>query len=90
MPSRTHASQGEQRSLALALRLAGHQVITEKINLNPVILLDDVFSELDEQRSKKLIEILPECQTLITSAGELPHGINSPSVLRIFDGEVVI
>ena len=33
MPSRTHASQGEQRSLALALRLAGHQVITEKINL---------------------------------------------------------
>lgn len=90
MPSRTHASQGEQRSLALALRLAGHQVITEKINLNPVILLDDVFSELDEQRSKKLIEILPECQTLITSAGELPNGINSPSVLRIIDGEVVI
>lgn len=90
MPSRTHASQGEQRSLALALRLAGHQIITEKINLNPVILLDDVFSELDEKRSKKLIEILPNCQTLISSAGELPNGISSPSVLRILEGEVVI
>ncbi len=90
MPSRTHASQGEQRSLALALRLAGHQIITEKINLNPVILLDDVFSELDEKRSKKLVEILPECQTLITSAGELPNEIISPSVLRILEGKVVI
>jgi len=89
MPSRTHASQGEQRSLALSLRLAGHKVITEVVKSNPVILLDDVFSELDEQRSKKLIEILPDCQTLISSAGELPQGIEPPSVIKIFNGEVI-
>jgi len=90
MPARTHASQGEQRSLALSLRLAGHKVISEKINSDPVILLDDVFSELDEQRSKKLIEILPDCQTLISSAGELPHGIQPPSVIKILNGEVLV
>ena len=89
MPARTHASQGEQRSLALSLRLAGHKVIKETLNSDPVILLDDVFSELDEQRAKKLIEILPDCQTLITSAGELPHGIQPPSVIKISNGEAL-
>ena len=89
MPARTHASQGEQRSLALSLRLAGHKVITEAVKSNPVILLDDVFSELDEHRSSKLIEILPDCQTLISSAGELPYGIEPPSVIKISNGEVI-
>ena len=51
LPTRTHASQGEQRSLALALRLAAHHVITEVTGSAPVLLLDDVFSELDPDRS---------------------------------------
>ncbi len=50
LPSRTHASQGEQRSLALALQLAAHQLATERLGTAPVLLLDDVFSELDPQR----------------------------------------
>ena len=48
LDARTQASQGEQRTLALALRLAGHHVVTRRSpGAAPVLLLDDVFSELD-------------------------------------------
>jgi DNA replication and repair protein RecF len=59
LPSRTHASQGEQRSLALALRLAAHDVVTELVGEPPLLLLDDVFSELDRARSRALLAHLP-------------------------------
>ena len=45
--ARTHASQGEQRCLALALRLGVHQLVRARTPLIPTLLLDDVFSELD-------------------------------------------
>ena len=51
LDARTQASQGEQRTLALALRLAGHEVVTELTGATPVLLLDDVFSELDARRA---------------------------------------
>ena len=54
LPARTHASQGEQRTLALALRLAVHQVVGEVAGTSPVLLLDDVFSELDPARTEEL------------------------------------
>ena len=72
--ARTHASQGEQRSLALALRLAGHHVVANEIGAAPVLLLDDVFSELDPTRSAALLAHLPAGQTLLTTAGGLPPG----------------
>ena len=74
LPSRTHASQGEQRSLALALRLAAHHVVTGTIGEAPVLLLDDVFSELDPDRSSALVAALPAGQAVLTTAGGLPHG----------------
>ncbi|MEZ5215229.1 MAG: DNA replication/repair protein RecF [Ilumatobacteraceae bacterium] len=42
LPARTHASQGEQRTLALALRLAGHRFVAERVGSAPVLVLDDV------------------------------------------------
>ncbi|MDQ1398029.1 MAG: replication and repair protein RecF, partial [Acidimicrobiaceae bacterium] len=69
MPARTHSSQGEQRSLALALRLAAHEVVTEEAGSAPVLLLDDVFSELDPSRSEALLVHLPPGQALLTTAG---------------------
>ena len=66
--SRTKASQGEQRTLALSLRLASHRAIEEAIGEPPLLLLDDVFSELDLRRANALAEALPEAQTLITTA----------------------
>lgn len=65
---RVHGSQGEQRTAALALRLAAHRAVTEATGTPPVLLLDDVFSELDEDRAERLAASLPATQTLITSA----------------------
>jgi DNA replication and repair protein RecF len=75
LPARSHASQGEQRSFALALRLAAHQLATERLGSPPVLLLDDVFSELDQRRSEALLAGLPEGQTLLTTALPLPPGV---------------
>jgi DNA replication and repair protein RecF len=66
--SRYRASQGEQRTLALALRLAEHAAVAEQIGEPPVLGLDDVFSELDAYRAKALVEALPAAQILITAA----------------------
>ena len=88
LPARTHASQGEQRSLALALRLAAHQVLTEVTGSAPVLLLDDVFSELDPDRSDALLANLPTGQTLLTSASGLPPKAVPELVLLVADGRV--
>jgi DNA replication and repair protein RecF len=83
LPSRTHASQGEQRALALALRLAAHHVVTASTGSAPVLLLDDVFSELDPDRSDALLAHLPPGQTLLTSASGLPPGARPDVVLSV-------
>ena len=90
LPSRTHASQGEQRSLALALRLAAHHVITDVTGSAPVLLLDDVFSELDPDRSDALLANLPSGQTLLTSASGLPPKASPDLVLEIRDGRIAV
>jgi len=90
MPARTHASQGEQRSLALALRLAAHHVITEVTGSAPVLLLDDVFSELDPDRSDALLANLPPGQTLLTSASGLPPKANPERILEVRDGRISV
>ncbi len=66
--SRHHASQGEQRTLALALRVASHRAIADLIGRPPILLLDDVYSELDPQRSAALTRTLPDAQTFVTTA----------------------
>ena len=66
--ARTRASQGEQRSVALGLRIAAYRVLAERRGTPPVLLLDDVFSELDARRSARLVERLPEGQMFVTSA----------------------
>jgi DNA replication and repair protein RecF len=67
--TRTHGSQGEQRSMALAVKLSAHRAVAEAFGEPPVLLLDDVFSELDPVRAKALSDAVPdEAQTLITSA----------------------
>jgi DNA replication and repair protein RecF len=88
-PSRTHASQGEQRSLALALRLAAHALVTDVTGSAPVLLLDDVFSELDSGRSAALLRLLPRGQALLTTAGHVPDEARVERLLRIESGKVV-
>lgn len=67
--TRVHGSQGEQRTTALAVKLAAHRAVADAVGESPVLLLDDVFSELDPKRSAALAGALPvDTQTLITSA----------------------
>jgi len=82
MPARTHASQGEQRSLALALRLAGHRVVGESAGEPPVLLLDDVFSELDDGRSQALLDHLPPGQAVLTTTGAVPPAASPDLVVE--------
>ena len=86
LPSRTHASQGEQRSLALALQLAAHQLATERLGSAPVLLLDDVFSELDPRRSRALLAGLPPGQTLLTTALPAPPEVSAAKVYAMVEG----
>lgn len=75
LAARNQASQGEQRSLALALRLAGHRLVTARQGTSPVLLLDDIFSELDPGRCAALASCMPEGQALLTTATPVPEGL---------------
>jgi DNA replication and repair protein RecF len=88
LPSRTHASQGEQRSLALALRLGVHRLVTERTGVPPVLLLDDVFSELDPFRCSALLAALPVGQTLLSSATALPDGVSAELIVDVTEGHL--
>ncbi len=88
MPARTHASQGEQRCLALALKVAAHRYLAADLGVVPVLVLDDVFSELDPTRSAALTSALPEGQVIVTSAVGVPAGARADRVLRVGRGTV--
>src|SRR2546421_431747 len=88
LDARYQASQGEQRTLALALRLAGHVVVRELTGAAPVLLLDDVFSELDAQRAAALVRNLPPGQTLLTTAGALPPDVVAQQNLVVRAGRI--
>lgn len=87
-PARTHASQGEQRSVALALRLGSYHLALADGGPPPVLLLDDVFSELDEQRAEALVAELPTGQVLLTTAVGAPSGVAPDRVLDVRHGGV--
>ncbi len=61
------ASRGEVRSIILAMKFIEAELIYEKIGKRPIVLLDDVFSELDEMRQKALTRNFKENQVIITS-----------------------
>lgn len=83
LPARSHASQGNQRCLSLALRLAVHETMTEASGAPPLLLLDDVFSELDPARQGRLLKLLPAGQILLATAGEIPPGARPAQVLAV-------
>lgn len=64
--AKSFASQGQQRSAVLSLKLAEASVLKERMGEEPVILLDDVLSELDTKRQDFLLNELTDCQVFIT------------------------
>jgi DNA replication and repair protein RecF len=75
-PARVFASQGQQRAMVLALKLAELETLTERLGTPPILLLDDVSSELDAQRTRLLFETLGRSDSQIwlstTGAADLP------------------
>lgn len=59
-------SQGQQRTVALSMKLAELEIIKNRVGEYPILLLDDVFSELDKERRKKLLKFTSKTQTIIT------------------------
>lgn len=66
---RTYGSQGQKRTIALSLKLAEIELVKSLINDTPVLLLDDVLSELDSKRQNHLLKSLDNIQTIITCTG---------------------
>ena len=89
MPARTHASQGECRTLAIAFKLGIHRLVTEVSGETPILVLDDVLSELDPHRCAALLRHMPPGQVLITAANSLPSEAHPDSIIRIRKGSVV-
>jgi DNA replication and repair protein RecF len=79
LPAKGYASHGESWSFALGLKLAAYQLLRSDLGEDPVLVLDDVFAELDTGRRERLAELVEHCeQVLITAA----VGADVPEVLR--------
>ncbi len=67
-PARSHASQGQQKSAALAIKLAELALARERVGEYPVLMLDEVLAELDAQRARRLLDAIdPQVQCLMTT-----------------------
>lgn len=83
-PARQFASQGQQRSLALAMKLAEGEVCASVCGEKPVFLFDDVFSELDPSRRAYLSGKMKDRQVIITTCE--PTGIAGGKIVTVKDG----
>ena len=90
-PARTHGSQGELRTAAIALKLAVFDYIKENRGHPPVLLLDEIFAELDKDRCDRLIESFGNFgQVFITTASSIPEKLSgSARSFLIKDGAIV-
>lgn len=82
---RKYGSQGQQRTAALSLKLSEVSMMEKETGEKPVLLLDDVLSELDSRRQKDLLKSLSDTQTLITCTGLDDFVKNQYKVNKIFE-----
>ena len=66
MDAKNFCSQGQQRSIVLSLKLAEYEFMKEVTGEKPLLLLDDILSELDIKRQNKLLNFIRDNQTVIT------------------------
>ena len=88
---RKYGSQGQQRTSALSLKLSEIELVRKSINNTPVLLLDDVLSELDSSRQNYLLGSITDIQTIITCTGLEEFVRNRFQINRVFhvvDGQV--
>ena len=93
MPAKTHASQGQRRSIVIALKAAVLETAREVLGAPPLLLLDDVFSDLDSHRRTMLVEMALEQggQVFITCTEQEQGGktlVGKSAVFRVESGQV--
>ena len=89
---RRFGSQGQQRTAALSLKLAEIELVKRVIGDTPVLLLDDVLSELDKHRQNYLLDSIHDIQTLITCTGVdefVNHRFEVYKVFHVQSGQVI-
>jgi DNA replication and repair protein RecF len=93
LPAKGYASHGESWSFALGLRLAAYQLLRHDLRDDPVLILDDVFAELDSGRRERLAALIADCeQVLVTAAfpGDVPSVLSeSGMTYRVTLGQVI-
>ncbi|MDE6833725.1 MAG: DNA replication and repair protein RecF [Ruminococcus sp.] len=90
LPAKEYASQGQIKSTALVMKLAQAEIFMEKSDDSPVIFLDDVMGELDENRQKFIFDIIRNMQVFITTCNEsalLPE--IKGKIFRIHNGKLI-
>ena len=88
---RRYGSQGQQRTAALSLKLSEIYMVKRKIKDTPILLLDDVLSELDRSRQNYLLDSISDIQTLITCTGLddfISHQFQINKVFQVVQGTV--
>ena len=83
-----YASQGQQRTVALVVKLSLMEVIKNEIGEYPILLLDDVLSELDENRQSRLLDLCGKYQTLI-SCTAIPTLDKPYNQIKVENGKVI-
>ena len=83
--ARKYASQGQQRSCVLSLKLAEIEIVKRSKKENPVLLLDDVLSELDSNRQNYLLNSIYDTQTIITCTGLDDFVKNRFKINRVYE-----
>lgn len=88
---RLYGSQGQQRTASISLKLSEIELIKSEVGESPILILDDVFSELDETRQKLLVDNLQDVQIFITTAGISYKDIfnKNTTVFNIEKGKVI-
>lgn len=86
---RRFGSQGQQRTSALSLKLSEIELVKRVINDKPVLLLDDVMSELDSNRQNQLLESIKDIQTIVTCTGLdefIENKVNVHKIYKVVNG----
>ena len=90
---RKYGSQGQQRTAALSLKLSEIYIVERKIKDTPILLLDDVLSELDSSRQNYLLNSIENIQTLITCTGLdefINHRFSVNKIYKVSGGNVTV
>lgn len=91
IPAKGYASHGESWSIALALRLASFQLLRHDLGTDPVLILDDVFAELDSGRRTRLADMVRDCEQVIVTAAvahDVPADLVAGAIFDVADQRI--